>query len=148
MADKQGGNVPYEARARQLGMKELVVWEKFVRDFGGYYDRTGMNVPVWWILPGVEDGKVDMDVVKKSHPDFRIDAVGGRGSTVDIIEVKEIADVKAIGQVLTYEVLFMMTYEGVEHTQGKIVCGRCPDAIAGVCGLFGIDVVEVWKKET
>jgi len=126
-----------------MGLIESVVWDEFVFQFGSNYDRIGENVPVW-LDPPEKTG-----VLKPSRrlllypPSYRVDAIAGRDGIVELIEVKETGNMTAIGQLLTYRMMFNRTYWGYEDLAMRLVCRRAPPPIRFACEKLGIDLTEL-----
>lgn len=130
----------FEPRKPQMGMIERIVWENWVESHIGAYERIGENVPIWFQPPGDDDSAEWSNTVRKSHPDYRIDAILGSGDHVDLVEVKEIGNLTAIGQLIAYSYLFTRTYWGMKDVGMILVAARVPDPIRFVCERLGINV--------
>ena len=121
----------------QMGMIEKIVWDAFVSEFGSRYERIGEEEP----------GAV---VASKrrlvSPPAYRIDAIAGNSKCVEIIEVKEIGNLTAIGQLLTYRMLFNRCYWGYEGLSMRLVCLRAPPTIGFACERLEIEVTEIGTR--
>lgn len=90
---------------------ELAIWRDFLDGYGDSYQGFYYNVRIGEdrATPGIED-----EALKKMVEDLalkRIDAVGKRGSTWDLIEVRRHAGPGSIGQILAYETLWV-AYSG------------------------------------
>lgn len=90
---------------------ELEIWRAFLDGYGDSYKGFYYNVKIGEdrAVPGIEDASL-----KKMVEDLalrRIDAVGVRGDTWDIIEVRRHAGPGSLGQLLAYETLWV-TYAG------------------------------------
>lgn len=138
--------VAYKCARRQLGKVEEIVLDTFLDEFDGFYDRIGFNVPVWWNPPenrGVLTGS------KRSlgcPEPYRIDVIAGRGLECELIEVKETGNMTAIGQLLTYKLLFLRNFWGYSKLHLRLVCLRAPEAIRESCRVNGINLSEVGNE--
>lgn len=135
----------YSERCSQMGMKEGAVWNQWVIQYAKYFDHIGENVPVYWQLPpGVELDSVGGRVVR-GYPYYRVDAIAVKDGNVDIIEVKESGNMTAIGQLMSYEVLFQRTYTGFKTLTKRLVCGYARAEIENLCRILriNIDIVNV-----
>lgn len=136
-------DLAFKPGKRQMGLIESLVWDEFVWQFGQHYDRIGENVPVWLDPPEKQD------VLKPSKrrlvdpPSYRVDAVAGKDGIVELIEVKETGNMTAIGQLLTYRMLFNRTYWGYTELTVRLVCRRAPPPIRFACEMLGIDLTEL-----
>ena len=131
---------------RQLGKIEEIVIDAFLSDFGASYDRIGFNVPVW-MDPPENRGVLSSRKRRLGVPEpYRIDVVGGFGSEVELIEVKETGNMTAIGQLLTYRILYLRNFCGFSKLHLRLVCVSCRRAIKFSCREQGINVTEVGDK--
>lgn len=123
-----------------MGVREKSVWDRWLITRAAQYERIGVNVPLWFNVPA---GGISVEVagVKSSlKSEYRIDAVAGNGTDVRLIEVKDIANLMAVGQLLTYEILFARTYQGWVTIDKLLVCRKISKALAFVCENLGISV--------
>lgn len=128
---------------RQMGMIEGVVWDEFLRKFASEYDRIGENVPVWLDPPERRGVMKPSQRLLIDPPSYRVDAIAGKDGIVELIEVKETGNMTAIGQLLTYRMLFNRTYWGYEDLRMRLVCRRAPPPISFACEKLGIDLTEL-----
>jgi len=104
--------------------EDLKVWERFLDRYGSlytgfYYDITcgekSPRFPSW-----KPEYKKDAAILSR----LRIDAVGVRPATIDIIEIKPRGNMAAMGQVLTYMEHYKKEYKPKMPLRGLIVCGE------------------------
>ncbi|MBA7585396.1 hypothetical protein ES708_27375 [subsurface metagenome] len=124
-------------------MIEGVVWDEFVWQFGNEYDRIGVNVPVWLDPPEIRGVLKQSKRCLVDPPSYRVDAIAGKDGIVELIEVKETGNMTAIGQLLTYRILFNRTYWNYEGLAMRLVCRRAPPPIRFVCEKLGIGLTEL-----
>ena len=136
-------DVAFKPGKRQMGLIESVVWDEFVWQFGQNYDRIGENVPVWLDPPEVGGILKPSNRVLIHPPSYRVDAIAGKDGIVELIEVKETGNMTAIGQLLTYRMLFNRTYWGYEDLRMRLVCRRAPPPISFACEKLGIGLTEL-----
>ena len=133
----------FKPGSRQMGMIEGLVWDAFLRKYSEKYDRIGENVPVWLDPPEIQG------ILKPSKrrlvdpPSYRVDAIAGNRDYLELIEVKETGNMTAIGQLLTYQMLFMRTYWGYKELAMRLVCRRAPPPIRFACEKLSIGLTEV-----
>jgi hypothetical protein len=92
---------------------EIPIWEGFLSLHSSEYDRFEYDVRVGESItppPDVDANIADMAV---SLAKKRIDAVGWQGDNPTIIEIKSYAGLTAIGQLMTYPLLY--TKEFPDH---------------------------------
>jgi hypothetical protein len=85
---------------------ETLIWERFLERYPDAYDEVAYNVKVG---EGAEipDG-TEQNLAKgfKELTQHKIDVVGFKGNSVDIIELKTYAGARATGQVIFYRDLY------------------------------------------
>jgi hypothetical protein len=90
---------------------ENEIWQRFIDGYGDSYEGFYYNVKIGEDrFPGIEV----LDPYQKMQQEIalkKIDAVGKRGATWDIIEVRRHAGAGTLGQLLTYETLWL-AYSG------------------------------------
>jgi len=126
-----------------MGMIEGLVWDAFLRKFGSEYDRIGENVPVWFDPPEIRGLLKPSKRCLVDPPSYRVDAIAGNRDYLELIEVKETGNMTAIGQLLTYRMLFMRTYWGYKELAMRLVCRRAPPPIRFACEKLGIGLTEL-----
>ena len=138
----------FEYPRLQLGKIEEIVVDAFLDEFGASYDRIGFNVPVW-MDPPENRGVLTTRKRSLAVPEpYRIDIVAGFGSEVELIEVKETGNMTAIGQLLTYRMLYLRNFWGFSKLHLRLVCVSARQAIKFSCFEQGINVSEVGDKVT
>ena len=121
-----------------MGMYEDVVLGVWLEENAAHYDNFGFNVPVW-MDPPEKQPVIDAPVPRLVRVEpYRVDVVGRFGKECELIEVKEIGNMVAIGQLLTYSMLFQRSYFGYSRLHLRLVCVRAPEAIQASCKLHGI----------
>lgn len=126
-----------------MGMKEAQVWREWLLRESDQTDRVGVNVPVWWNIPNEDDLAKEFLGPIDSRGDYRIDGIYAKEEVITIVEVKETGNMTAIGQLMAYEVLFERSYDGYKGSRKLLLCKKCPEAIKGVCEMYGIEVLEM-----
>ncbi|KKL67122.1 hypothetical protein LCGC14_2138120 [marine sediment metagenome] len=139
-------DVCFEDRPAQMGAVEKVVWEAWLKKFVDYYERFGLNVPISPDPAHEKLLRVGSNGTLKHPEPYKIDAVGGSGEECEIIEVKDVGNMTAIGQLLTYVILFQDQYKGYAKMHLRLVCRRCPPAIEMSCRMYGINI-DVMEEE-
>ncbi len=131
---------------RQMGMIEGLVWDEFLRKYSQQYERIGENVPVWFDPPEIRGVLKPSKRCLVDPPSYRIDAIAGNREHLELIEVKETGNMTAIGQLLTYRMMFMRTYWGYRELALRLVCRRAPAPIRFACEKLGIDLTELGES--
>jgi len=129
-----------------MGRIEKIVAEAWLKEYGGSFARIAFNVPVYLNPPpeGVAQGAPERTL--EGYPPYRVDMIGQFGDEVELIEVKENGNMTAIGQLLTYRMLFMRTYSGVSVIHLRLVCSKARDAIQAVCRELGINLDQMYDN--
>ncbi len=122
-----------------MGMIETQVWNAWLTRYSHLYLRVSNNVPLWWQIPPEQTRPGEKQFANLNPPDYRIDAVAWNGQVCDIIEVKDTANLTAIGQLLAYRILFERTYFGYSKLCLLLVCKRIRPSLLSVCRML-----EIW----
>jgi len=139
-------NASFEYPRQQLGKIEEIVVDAFLSEFGASYDRIGFNVPVW-MNPPENRGVLTTRKRRLGVPEpYRIDVVAGFGSEVELIEVKETGNMTAIGQLLTYRMLYLRNFWGFSKLHLRLVCVSIRKAVKFSCREQGINVSEMGAR--
>jgi len=101
-------------RLRFPGMlpREIIIFRNWLRMYETQYDRIEYNVRIG---SGLDPGPTWPDYVRQSaiaNTQLRIDAVAYKGDAVTLIEVKDKAGASALGQLLTYEAVWLEDHPG------------------------------------
>jgi len=114
----------YRGKYPHMFPHDVAVWERFLDKFGGLYEGFYYDImcgeeckqfPRW-------EEKYRRDAIILSK--LRIDAVGVRGNTLDIIEVKPRGNMAAVGQLLTYMEQYQKEYNPSQSLRAVLVCGE------------------------
>ena len=133
-------DLSFDQAKRQMGQIEAIVWDAFVDQFGSRYERIGENVPVWMQQPENPGAVTASKRRLVDPPCYRIDAIASNSKCVELIEVKEVGNMTAIGQLLVYRMLYNRCYWGYEELAMRLVCLRAPPPIIFACERLEIAV--------
>jgi hypothetical protein len=123
--------------------EDIKIWERFLEKYGTlyngfYYDVTvGQPVEVSSHMP--ENYKKSAEILSK----LRIDAVGDRDESLDIIEVKPIGNMAALGQLLTYRQHYLSDYEPSKPVRMVLVASNINPNVEATLLSHGIVYVQV-----
>ena len=129
---------------------DIAVWEKFLDKFGGlyqgfYYDvvcgQAAKTFPRW-------GGAYQKDAYILSK--LRIDALGVKDGSLDIIEVKPRGNMASIGQLLTYKEQYIKDYAPQKPLRMVLVCAEINPNIISLIeknGIASYAINEVEEKE-
>ena len=89
---------------------DIPVWERFLAAFPDRYDRIEYDVRVGKGRPAPPGTDANIQRAASALSHRRIDAVGFAPGVIDIIEITRLADLKAVGQLLAYPLLYSTTF--------------------------------------
>ena len=118
--------------------EDVAAWERFVDSFPGYFDSVDYNFALG---EGVDVGEAEPESQRRGFQTLtqkKVDVVGYRGTTVFIVEVKPIADMRALGQALVYSHLYAADHPEVTDLQRMVVAGEIERELAPVYAAQGV----------
>ena len=133
----------YRGKYPHVLPKDAAVWERFLDKYGELYEGFYYDImcgeecnqfPRW-----EEQYRRDAVILSK----LRIDAVGVKGNTLDIIEVKPRGNMAAVGQLLTYKEQYIKEYQPTTHVRMVLVCGEIDPNIITLAEKNGIVYIVV-----
>lgn len=89
---------------------DIPVWERFLEAFPDRYDRIDYDVRVGKGREAPPEFEANLRKMALDLSRRRIDAIGYTPNRIDIIEITRLADLKAIGQLLAYPLLYRETF--------------------------------------
>jgi hypothetical protein len=130
------------ARLKLPGMlpQETRIFEAWWRANGSQYDSATFNVRVG---AGVDPGPGFDNAARRGailNSQYRIDALVRKGSRAEIVEVKYRAHPVAIGQLLTYKVLWMAANTAEQEPLLRMVVNQLSADMMAVAASYGITV--------
>ena len=122
---------------------DIHLWEKFIRANAGFFDSVDYDVPVgpapdWLDIEKDELAKKELPLYQK-----KIDVVGFKDNLVWLVEVKPFAGSLALGQILSYEILFRKDNPGVNDLRLAIITNKIQNGYDVIFSQKGIQVFEV-----
>jgi hypothetical protein len=144
------GNTPQTTPAQKLqaerltypGLlpREIIVLRNWLKLHESEYDRFDYNVRLGDGFdpgPTFEPNIRDMAI---QNTQKRVDAVGYKGSTATLIEVKDRAGFSAIGQIVGYDALWRKANPAAPEPKLLLVCNRFAPDILPVLERQGIEI--------
>lgn len=122
---------------------EVRRWDAFLEQYGMPEGKVSYDVHLG------EGAEVDpswspwMISMVKTLSTHRVDVVVERPDEVVIVEIKGIAGMGAVGQLVGYEALWMKERGTDRPVRLLLVCERCEADMKGVFAWYEIDVVEL-----
>lgn len=115
--------VPYEKRSHYPHLKpqEIAIWERFIERNPDAYDEVEYDLalglkPPFSTLVSPETGGNDERLYLR-----KIDVVGYKGDSVEVIEIKPNAGPGAIGQVLAYATLYKHFVNAAAKLSARVI---------------------------
>lgn len=123
--------------------EDVLVWEDYLTTTTDNYDALEYDVRVGRGKepPAHIEGNLRsmaLDLTKK-----RIDVVGSNKDAITIIEITRIGDIKSIGQLMVYPVLYKLTFNIALPLKRLLICRRLDSDILPVLREHKIDFVTV-----
>ena len=112
--------------------EDIAAWERFIDTNPSYFDTVDYNVPCGTGAPVNPDHAPEIQYDHTILTQKKIDVVGYRENSVTIIEVKPIADMRALGQALTYSHLYAIDHPEVSDLQRMVVAGEMERELAPI----------------
>ena len=139
------GRFDFEKLVKYPHMKpaDVVIWERFIDSLPDFFDGIDYDVCVGEgadFLPTGEDtpeGRENRLYQKK------IDVVGYKGEQITLIEVKRVASMNALGQILAYYDMYLRMLERPRPVKKMVLAEKMDKDIVNVFFKNEIDVVII-----
>lgn len=118
--------------------REIPIWESWLSAHPDEYDRYEYDVRVGESIippPDLDANLADMAV---SLAKKRIDVIGWRGQAPTIIEIKDYAGLTAIGQLISYPLLFTLEFPTVQPPDVRLVTARLLPDVGNILQILGV----------
>ena len=122
--------------------EDVAVWERFMLKNPKVYDTVDYDVAVGDGAPQSEAHPENIQAMGKILTQKKIDVVAYVGEIVHVIEVGPIADMRKLGQILTYLTLYTREHPEATLIIPTVVCGAVERELAPMFAEHGI-VLEV-----
>lgn len=134
------GRFEYKKLSKYPHMKpeDVAVWDRFIEKNPGYFDTVDYDYAVGG---GVDVGEDQPEAQRRGFQTLtqkKIDVVGYRGDSVTIVEVKPIADMRALGQALSYSHLFADDHPEAGSIERMVVAGDIERDLGPVYAAQGV----------
>ena len=116
---------PFKKQAKYPHMKpeDVAVWERFIDQNPEYFLECEYDVAVGEGAPQNPEHADNIQYDGKILTQKKLDVVGYRNEDIVLVEVKPVANMRGLGQILTYEKFFNATYPQTLPVRKMIVCG-------------------------
>lgn len=137
------GRFPFVQVAKYPHMKpeDVLVWDRFVAMHPGRFDTVDYDIALGVGAPTRPEDPENIQSMHTILSQKKVDVVAYKGYTTYVIEVKPIANARALGQILTYLQLYKQDHPLEPNIIPMIVCGEVEREMEGVFDTHGI-VVE------
>jgi len=123
--------------------RDARIWNHFLEQHGEYFDYFRYDIHVGEGIGEISGYPENIARLAKTLTQKRIDAVGYRGSEVWLFEIKPMAGLSAIGQILSYYSLYNKDFPDRPATYKAIVTDRTDNDIRYMCKEYSIRLYEV-----
>lgn len=108
---------------------DIHIWEKFIRANAGFFDSVDYDVPVGdlpeWLDHENDSHAASQAILYKK----KIDVVGYIRDEIWLVELKPFAGSGALGQILTYEILYKREHKGTETIRPCVITNMCKNGL-------------------
>lgn len=119
------GRFPFGKLPKYPHMKpeDVAVWERFIAQNPRYFVTCDYDVPVGTGAPTNPEHPENIQADHKILTQKKIDVVGYSTTGNYVVEVKPVADMKALGQILVYRKLYLADNPNLPLVHCMVVCG-------------------------
>lgn len=137
------GRFPYKILSKYPHMKpaDVTVWERFINFNEGYFTSVDYDMHIGEGADFLPTGEDTPDGRENRLYQRKIDVVGYTPDKTWIVEVKPIADMSALGQILTYRSLTRNKAEFGEEPRFAVVCEEVSNEMKAVFQEYQIAVI-------
>ncbi len=120
------GRFAFKKLAKYPHMKpaDVEIWEQFIRDNRHFFDRVDYDFPVGSGADFLPTGEDTPEGRENKLYQRKIDVVGYRDGQVWLVEVKPMADTEALGQILTYQKLYLKSKNASQSPTMMVLAGK------------------------
>lgn len=136
------GRFPFKQLAKYPHMKpeDVAVWERFLGLKPDYAETVDYDVAVG---PGAPTNPEHPEEIQRDHiilTQKRIDVVCYRGEEHILIEVKPIANMRGLGQIITYSHLYAIDHPEAGALTRVVVAGSVERDLESIYAAQGVEI--------
>jgi len=139
LADKRLGRCEFP----HMSVYDCAVWRCFLATGFAEFDSIEYDVTVGGKSARHVRREGDLVEMWERLLRKRIDVVGFRAVDTWITEVKPLASMSALGQVLSYERLYLAEHPDTKNPRKVVVCARVDEDVEESFNYFGVSLVVV-----
>jgi hypothetical protein len=119
------GRFPFTKLAKYPHMKpeDIAVWERFLIASPRFFDTVDYDMAVGAGAPQNPEHPPEIQADGKILTQKKIDVVGYAGDRTTVVEVGPVADMRKLGQILTYFDLYTKDHPDTFPVAKMVVCG-------------------------
>lgn len=102
--------------------EDIVVWARFMSKYPDRFHDIEYDIRVGRGRPAPLDQPRNIQKMARDLSMRRIDAVGYSPRRITIIEITRLAGLKAVGQMITYPILYRHTFAPTKPLHSLLVC--------------------------
>lgn len=136
------GRFPYKTLEKYPHMKpeDVAVWERYIAANPAMFETVDYDVPLGAGEPVPPEQPEEMAADWAALTRKKIDLIAYRADgAVHLVEVKPIANMRALGQILTYQELYAATHPGIQAVP-MVVANKVDRELAVMFAKHGIQV--------
>ena len=136
------GRFEYKVLAKypHLCASDAAIWERFINRFPGRFNRCDYDVHIGEGIPPASEWEPQIIFMAMYLTQCRIDVLAFNNDQATIIEVKRRAMTDAIGQLLSYQALYKLSFNTTQNLPLLLICEDIPNDIKRVCQLHNIEL--------
>jgi hypothetical protein len=122
---------------------DVHLWEKFIRANSGFFDSVDYDVCVGDVPDWINTMEDALAEKEKKLYQKKIDVVGYKDDLVWLVEVKPFAGSDALGQILSYEILYKKDNPEAKNIRLLVITNKLQNNYDKIYALKDIQVAEV-----
>lgn len=126
-----------------LMVSDVAIWERYLDKFANQWDAFEYDVRVGQGIVTKPELEEKYKHMATALTEKRIDVVAARGAVTTIIEVKPSAMLSAVGQLLSYQILYEERYPLKGPVKMLLITDRIGPDLENLCRKFGISLITV-----
>lgn len=138
-----GRKAEVQLKYAHMWLKDYATWTAFLRSERCRFEEVWYDVHVGRLMGVPRGSTAYLQRVAEGVSLKRIDVVGRIGRDLYIIEVKPEANMKGIGQVVTYRELFVKEFEVEGAVRGMMVATTCDCDILDVAEKEDVEIIAL-----